>query len=440
MSEFKVRLNGINGSASQNDAIARELSQISGEVYDLKQRLRFQIAQRERINRRLAAQGASIASEGQKVRRAGSALKNVSQEYRRTESGLCGTDEKNGNNLWNIIAKPFWPAFWISSPALPSPAPKFDWINNFNEKIFQNVVGKLDVKGEAKFKHVDGKTEGVSKATFKDSEIKDSVSDYVKEPKSRKEYDSQNHKWNTIDKDNDEATQKFDDAMKDTKMDAVVKAGISGSASAAWFHSEGEVTYGIGKLSASGDVAKGEATAEGYVGLFQKDASTGKLVFKPGIGGELGASFSAFTAEEKAEIGNDMLGGYVGTSQTAGKAGAKAEGSVGLFDSTGKFNPSAYAGAKAEALLGEVTAKAGGKILGTDVGVSGSLNYGVGAHANAGYKDGKVYLDVGATLGVGASAKLEIDVSGTVDAVCDGAKAAWNGAKSAWNGVKSWFR
>ena len=32
MSEFKVRLNGVNGSASQNDAIARELSSISGEV------------------------------------------------------------------------------------------------------------------------------------------------------------------------------------------------------------------------------------------------------------------------------------------------------------------------------------------------------------------------------------------------------------------------
>ncbi len=439
MGEFKVRLDGVNGSASQNDVIARELSQISSEVYDLKQKLRFQIAQRERINRRLAAQGASIASEGQKVRRASSALKNVSQEYRRTESGLCGTDEKNGNNLLNIIANPFLPAFWVTSPALPSPAPKFDLINNFNEKIFQNVLDKPDIKGEAEFDHVDGKTKVVSKATFKDSEIKDSVSDYVKEPKSRKEYDSQNHKWNTIDKDNEKATKEFDDAMKDTKMDAVVKAGISGSASAAWFHSEGEITYGIGKLSASSDVAKGEATAEGYVGLFQKDPSTGKLVFKPGIGGELGASFSAFTAEEKAEIGNDMLGGYVGTTQTVGKVGTKAEGSVGLFDSTGKFNPSAYAGVKAEAIGGEVTAKAGGKILGTDVGVSGSLNYGIGAHANAGYKDGKVYLDVGATLGVGASAKLEVDISGTVNAVCDGAQAAWNGAKSAWNGVKSWF-
>ena len=39
-------------------------------------------------------------------------------------------------------------------------------------------------------------------------------------------------------------------------------------------------------------------------------------------------------------------------------------------------------------------------------------------------------MDVGASFGVGASAKLEIDIGGTVDAVCDGAKAAWDGVKN----------
>jgi hypothetical protein len=86
-------------------------------------------------------------------------------------------------------------------------------------------------------------------------------------------------------------------------------------------------------------------------------------------------------------------------------------------------------GASAEAIAGEISGKVGAKVLGTDVGVSGSLNYGVGAHANIGFSDGKLSLDVGATLGVGASVKLDIDVSGTVNAVCDGAKAAWKGVK-----------
>ena len=94
MSEFKVRLGGVNGSASQNDAIARELSSISGEVASLKNHLRFQIAQRSRIERRLAAQGSTISDTGKKVKWASSVLRDTAKEYRRTETGLCETDER----------------------------------------------------------------------------------------------------------------------------------------------------------------------------------------------------------------------------------------------------------------------------------------------------------------------------------------------------------
>ena len=94
MSEFKVRLDGVNGSASQNDAIARELSSISWEVASLKNHLRFQIAQRSRIERRLAAQGSTISDTGKKVKWASSVLRDTAKEYRRTETGLCETDER----------------------------------------------------------------------------------------------------------------------------------------------------------------------------------------------------------------------------------------------------------------------------------------------------------------------------------------------------------
>ena len=97
-----------------------------------------------------------------------------------------------------------------------------------------------------------------------------------------------------------------------------------------------------------------------------------------------------------------------------------------MVDADGKFNPSLYAGASAEAIAGEITGAVGGKILGTQVEASGSLNYGIGAHAKVGYKDGKISLDVGATLGVGASASVEIDIGGTVKAIGGQAKAAWN--------------
>lgn len=423
MSEFKVRLNGVNGSASQNDAIARELFQISGEVYDLKQRLRFQIAQRARINRRLAEQGSTISGESQKMRRASFALKSISQEYRRTESGLCGTDEENNNDIYL--------AGICDIPNVPSPCPFLsNWM--FDEKIFKNLtkLEKNDNENSSDDKNSNRKFLG--KGTMKDSKMTDDLSDLKTEDKERVTYDIRTKKGEIIDEKDEDATKKFDDGIKDSKMDASVKIGFSDKVSAAWLDESGEIEYGILKSSGSVELVKGEAKKEGYIGLYQKDPSSGKMVFKPGVGGEIGASFSAFTAEEKVELGNDMLGVYASSTQTAGKVGAKAEGSVGLYDSKGKFNPSAYVGATAEIIAGEITAKAGGKILGTDVGVSGSLNYGIGAHANAGYKGGKFYLDVGASFGVGASAKLEIDIGGTVDAVCDGAKAAWDG-------VKNWF-
>jgi hypothetical protein len=54
-----------------------------------------------------------------------------------------------------------------------------------------------------------------------------------------------------------------------------------------------------------------------------------------------------------------------------------------------------------------------------------------GAHAEAGYTDGKLKVDVGAAIGVGVSIGFEVDVSGTVDAV-----TGW--AESAWDKVKWW--
>ena len=429
MSEFKVRLNGVNGSASQNDTIARELFQISGEVYDLKRRLRFQIAQRARINRRLAEQGSTISGESQKMRRASSALKSISREYRRTESGLCGTDEKKNNGSGFIYAV-------IRDLPLILPTPYVPWLfvdfEAFNEKIFKNLTESEKNGNENSSDDKNSNRKFLGKETMKDSKMTDDLSDLKTEDKERVTYDIRTKKGEIIDEKDEDATKKFDDGIKDSKMDASVKIGFSDKVSAAWLDESGEIEYGILKSSGSVELVKGEAKKEGYIGLYQKDPSSGKMVFKPGVGGEIGASFSAFTAEEKVELGNDMLGVYASSTQTAGKVGAKAEGSVGLYDSKGKFNPSAYVGATAEIIAGEITAKAGGKILGTDVGVGGSLNYGIGAHANAGYKGGKFYLDVGASFGVGASAKLEIDIGGTVDAVCDGAKAAWDG-------VKNWF-
>lgn len=78
-------------------------------------------------------------------------------------------------------------------------------------------------------------------------------------------------------------------------------------------------------------------------------------------------------------------------------------------------------------------------VLGGEVGVKGSVNVGIGAHADVGYRGGVVKVDIGASLGVGASVALEVDVGGMVDTITDTATAAWEGVKSGWKAFTSWF-
>ena len=61
---------------------------------------------------------------------------------------------------------------------------------------------------------------------------------------------------------------------------------------------------------------------------------------------------------------------------------------------------------------------------------------GIGAHADVGIKDGKLKVDIGASLGIGASIGFELDVGGTVKAVQEVSKSIFDGLK---NGVKSLF-
>lgn len=59
--------------------------------------------------------------------------------------------------------------------------------------------------------------------------------------------------------------------------------------------------------------------------------------------------------------------------------------------------------------------------MGTDLGVTGGVNIGIGAHAEAGLVDGKIKVDIGASIGIGVNVGFEVDPSGTIDAVCDSA-------------------
>lgn len=176
-----------------------------------------------------------------------------------------------------------------------------------------------------------------------------------------------------------------------------------------------------GSLGVSALAYKAYAGVEG--GLFKKD-DDGNLVFNPNIAAKVGASFTALEVVGAYAIGNDYLGANVNGNITAGKINAEAEATANLMDDSGNFNPHAKLNASAEAILVDAKASAGVTVLGTKADVTGSVNVGVGAHAKVEIGDGKIACDIGASLGIGASVKFELDYSGTVKAVKSAAKSA----------------
>ncbi|MCR5556404.1 MAG: hypothetical protein K6F75_02455 [Butyrivibrio sp.] len=259
----------------------------------------------------------------------------------------------------------------------------------------------------------DDHTDAKVKITVKKKEWDDELekAGFRWDPKIKKYYDKKTGKWLDEEDLPVKKEEKFEPEVE-VKLKEVEKTFAKGSflGEAGKISKEVEGEYG----SASGEinVLSYDVNASAYVGLLSAGAS-------------VGATVTALSLDGEAQLGNDDLALYAKGDVTVGEASATAEAKVGLLDKNGNFNPSAKVEASAEVIGAKASGTIGGKVLGADVGVTGSVQVGVGAHANIGYEEGKLSLDVGATLGVGASVKLEIDVSKPVNAVCDGARAAW---------------
>ena len=199
-------------------------------------------------------------------------------------------------------------------------------------------------------------------------------------------------------------------------------------------------TYDLGDWGeANVTVGEAEAHASVSAGLYVIGAD-GEKKFSPGVNAEVEASVTAFEAGwENQLLGDENFGLNADAKVTVGKAEAKADATAQIFGSDGKLDAQLGASAKAEAIAAEVEGSAGINVLGGEVGVKGSVNVGIGAHADVGYRDGVVKVDIGASLGVGASVALEVDVGGMVDTITDTATAAWEGVKSGWKAFTSWF-
>ena len=193
-------------------------------------------------------------------------------------------------------------------------------------------------------------------------------------------------------------------------------------------------TFDVGE-SGKVSVVVGEAEAHASVaGGFYVIGVDNEKRFSPGVNAEVGISVTALEAGwEDQLVGNDMIGINADAGLTAGRAAAQADIGIQFLDEKGKPDVQLGAGGSLELIGGELEGSVGLNFLGGEVGVSGGVNYGIGAHVDAGYRDGVVKCDIGASIGVGASLGFEVDVGGMVDTVSDIASAAWDDISDGWN-------
>lgn len=255
-------------------------------------------------------------------------------------------------------------------------------------------------------------------------------------------YQNDKGEWKSVKKDAEDLGKPIDKLIggktKADRIGEIATIGAETKVENALQHAEVRGESGIFSGEASESVCHGEAEASFKAGLYAtKVDADGKVHYslEPGIDAKAGASFSLFDAEASGKIGNDYLNVHGDAGVAVGKVDAEVEVQLGIVD--GK--PSAHVGGSAEAIAAEAHASAGVDILGLDTKVKGSVNVGIGAHADLGYHDGTLHVDIGASLGVGASVKVDVDVGGFVDNVAEKAgdvvDAVSGFGKSIWNSI-----
>ena len=383
MSEFKVKISNMKSTVQQQNTIARQMKDLEYEIQKIQNGLSFEIAQKERIRQRLTTARKEIAKEYTGIDKATKALDNSINIYETTEAKLSGAEVPKRTMITNIDS------------VLP-------YISDSNSVV--TILGGISA----------GIDWGIDQIA---SKIKS------KTKKSETLFDAKKEKSNILE---ETYYRKNEKDLEDSKITPFKVLSKKWNYNTSLFHGEEVIGDENGTyVSSSFDILKFKSNAEIYGGLYYIDEQTGEKKLRAAVGAEAGFTLSGFTAEQKLQLGSSFLGAYLTTEETVGRIGANGSFVMGLRDAEGNFNPTAHAKLQAEAILAEISAKGGAKVLGTDIGVKGSVNFGVGAHAEFGLKDGKFSMDIGASLGIGGSVKLDIDFSGTIDAIKGKAKAIW---------------
>lgn len=417
MENFAVKLSGLSQGIEKEQKLEGQLSVLESDIRSVRSGLGFQIkgkADLQNTLKRLADDVNHYESDMKQLRRT---LTEVHDEYEKTERRICGYVNDHPITKEDVKEAITTVGKGYAISALFGPVVGAGWLVN---EILKDEEWKTKQKWAGYGDKLWDKWSGDKK------DEKDNLGKYKKEyylsekaeekDKLKKEKEANKSKE---EKEEDKERKKKTDMLESV---TIWSRSMKKEGSLLHFGKDGDVETDWGSYSYSADFMKAEANMSAKI--------TGG-----GIEAEIGVALSAFTAEAAGQLGDDMLGLHGKVGVEAGKVEAKGSFGFGIWDENGNFNPKFSAKVSAEAIVAEVSGKVGVDVAGVKVDAKGSLNFGVGAHADVGIRDGKLSVDLGASLGVGASIKFDVDISGAAEYVGNAAKEVCKAAQDVGNAV-----
>ncbi|MCM1538406.1 MAG: hypothetical protein NC254_08415 [bacterium] len=388
MGNFNVTLSGLMQRMEEEQKMAGTLSTLADEIRSVKNGLGFRIRGREKLNQTLGRLADEVSGYHADMKKMRFVLSNIRDEYEKTERRICGYANDHpitGEDIWNAVTT-LGKGYAVNALF---PRTGVGW-------LIHEILKDEEWERESKI----GEVEHTLWDEW-DKKKKDNWADA--------HYELENGKLVKKEKEKESDKKKKTDAQK--RKEALENITLwSGSlkkeGSLLHFGKDGDVETDWGSYTYSADFMKAETHMSAQLTM-------------GGVEAEIGMSLTAFTASAAGQLGSDMLGAHGSTDVSVGKAELKGKVGVGIWDEDGNFNPKAKVKLSAEAIAAEASVTGGVDLAGIKADVTGSVNFGLGAHMDVGFEDGKLSLDLGASLGVGGSVKLDIDVSGAIEKLDD---------------------
>lgn len=200
-----------------------------------------------------------------------------------------------------------------------------------------------------------------------------------------------------------------DEATDPALAASAATSGKYGSASAG-------ITFGQGQAKGSADFA----LKKDGVSL-ESDFEAGYYLMKGQANAQTNIGGVGFHAGASGDIGPSVKG--------------SADLKAGMVD--GKFQAGADAEIGAYLAKGEISG--GVNLFGLDITARAQGKVGAGAEAGIGFKDGKFYANLGATLGIGGSVGIEIDASELIDNIGSGIKNIGSAIGDGFDAFTGWL-